>query len=265
MTPCKWFHNSVEVIRTLAQAGSSVNHRNKSGMTVFMVFAEESILYNAGVDIHAVNSDRGWMKTALSILLAENYLPEQLLKCVEVAEFLLDHGATARHVNPGIIHRAFARSHETLVQKLIHGGLAPQDIYLENYCPWPTGIVSPLSVALFMNNVRLARHFIDIWYLTQSDLCNLSRNRSIINLMDKNGNSECASLLRESQPLPLTLLSFTVVSTSVGVGHDRAERIKATQLPCVLKERLLFCKEGFNPENEFIESDQMLHFLAKIA
>ncbi|CAL1537876.1 unnamed protein product, partial [Lymnaea stagnalis] len=237
-----------EEVTALVQAGSSVNHRNKSGMTVLMLFAKEcdvdiiKVLYNAGADFNAITSDRFGEKTALSMLLAECYLRGQE-ECVEVAEFLLDHGATAGHVNPGIVHTAVTRRHETLVQKLIQGGLAPKDISLGCYLPWPTRIVSPLSVALFMNNVRLSRHFIDTWYLTQSDVRSLSRNMSVINLLEKNGNSECASLLRGLQPLSLTLLSFIAVSTAVGVGHDRAERIEAIQLPWVFKKRLLFRNE----------------------
>ncbi|CAL1537868.1 unnamed protein product [Lymnaea stagnalis] len=263
------FFSTENVIRTLVKAGSSVNQRNKSGMTVLMMFVHECdkdilhILLDSGADINAEVSDIVGKKTALSILLAEKNLPGRD-DCLEAAEFMLDHGATARHVKPSIIHRAVANSHERFVQKLIQGGLAPQDIYLESNRIWPTGVVSPLSIALYTNNVRLARHFIGNWYLTKSDICNLSRNGSIIIwFMDLYKNSECLSLIQESQPLSLTLLSFIAVSTSIGVGHDRGKRIEATQLPWDLKDRLLFRNVRFDAEDGNKEHLKVIHYLAK--
>uniref|UniRef100_A0A2C9KLU2 Uncharacterized protein n=1 Tax=Biomphalaria glabrata TaxID=6526 RepID=A0A2C9KLU2_BIOGL len=230
-------------VDSLTEAGSDVNHTNHDGMTALMLAAdnhnfEMSSLLKANADVNNINTKQQHPKTALSILLNKWY-PDWGSQ--HLASELLKHGANAKLVLPEVLHRIIAMGNVQLVQQLIASGLGPTDIILRrNLMEWPVKTISPLSVCLMTDQLQLAKYLIENWYLTQSDLAILSRDKTILDHLDFRINE----FLKEhsSQPPRLEFLSFVRVSASVGSGPDREDKIKHLCLPHILQEYLLFKK-----------------------
>ncbi|CAL1537866.1 unnamed protein product, partial [Lymnaea stagnalis] len=234
---------STGLIERLITARADVNHRNKEGLTPLMLVSQRSpnleiykILLEAHADIKRVAGTERNRKTALSILLNTHGLDE-----IRNAEFLLDHGATSVFINPEILHRAIILGEENLVGKLILKGLPSANIrFRRRLTAWRSRYLSPLSVALLMEKTHLVHYFLDIAFLTESDIPTLSRNASVLDTIFS-FNERCFPLVQEisSRPLALSTLSFIKISAALGTD-DREEKVSATQLPMILQERLLF-------------------------
>ncbi|CAL1542140.1 unnamed protein product [Lymnaea stagnalis] len=267
--------DSEVIVDLLIQAGAKVNHQNKVGESALMkaagsVFSSDSVklLLRAHANVNSVTTDMARPKTALSAVLNKWHHSDL---SQSLAMDLLDHGATIQHLVPGVIHRLIAVNGVTLVKKLISQGLGPGELHLTNLpVEWPDAMpVSSLAIALVTDNVPMARHFIDTWYLTSGDLSILSGNPQILHYVEDVCEDSCALLKdKVSQPLSLVTLAFVHVSSAIGCGADRGERVKKTQLPFLLQERLLFHnnEEANSMPSEdysYYENDHLLHVLAK--
>ncbi|CAL1543008.1 unnamed protein product, partial [Lymnaea stagnalis] len=239
--------NSEVIVDLLIQAGASINHQNIFGESALMkaagnMFSSLSfkLLLRAHANVNIVNKGTGSPKTALSIVLNKWHHSDL---SQSFATDLLDHGATIQHLVPGVIHRLIAVNGETLVKRLISQGLGPGDLHL-TYLPvdWPVAMpVSPFAIALVTDNTPLIDYFIDTWYFTRGDLSILSGNPQILHYVEDvtwNGHAILSDII--SQPLSLATLAFVHVSSAIGCGADRVARVKKTELPVLLQEKLLF-------------------------
>ncbi|KAH9499732.1 hypothetical protein Btru_077693 [Bulinus truncatus] len=234
-----------ETIDVLIGSGCDVNRRNNAGMSALFLAAEnlKEVCMNKLLDAHCefdyvIYADRK-PKSVLSIVLNKWFHNDVSQR---MALTLLKHGATSRYVRPDVIHRLILTGNGELIQKLILSGLCPSDIILnEKLFGWPFLSISPFVLCLMIDHINMAQFFIDHWYLTKSDITVLSRNKSI---------ADCGEITKietfkflekiSSQPLRLELLCFISVSSVLGSGRDRREKIQKCPIPNILQDCLMY-------------------------
>ncbi|KAH9507792.1 hypothetical protein Btru_052869 [Bulinus truncatus] len=238
---------SPRTVRLLIKLGGNVNYTDPNGWSPLMWAVSRlkkrhiSVLLEEGADVNITAAVNGKPVSLLSLLLNKWYAEK---KVKGIALELLKRGAPVKYVRNDAIHRLVALGSVELVHKLILRGLHPTDIVLKGEifdCPLLT--FSPLTLCLALNRLELATYFIDNWFLTRTDVKVLSRNTAIKNYLSRNVySSETWQLVMKisSRPLKLVLLSFIAVSTAVGLGPDRAERVEKIGLPHDLRDRLMY-------------------------
>ncbi|KAK6983592.1 ankyrin repeat and KH domain-containing protein 1 [Biomphalaria glabrata] len=241
----KFSGDRVNVVQLLISYGSDVNHKNISGMSPLWLAAQNlntkcfELLLNAKADL---GPDQLQQKSALSILL-NKWLPSE--QAQRMAETLIDHGASAEFVRPDVIHRLIASGNDgTLVQKLMKAGICPTVLVLKKTIfNWPETSISPLAVSLILDSVDFTHYIINNWYLTKSDIKILSRNKEILNCLEKHKTKTLPYLQEVSQqPMRLELLSFITISSALGSNRDRHQRVRNSRLPVPFQDKLLFTK-----------------------
>ncbi|XP_059153281.1 uncharacterized protein LOC131939048 [Physella acuta] len=258
------FEDNAHLVRLLIKAGAKVNHPNTSGLTPLMVAAQrlnvetvEVLLENAA-DVNEVAYSCDSVTTPISLLL-NKWRPSY--ESYVLAKMLLDRGATAQWVRPDSVHRIIASSFESLIPPLISAGVAPYDAPINHYITgWPTAhTVSPFKLALTLNKTKLADYFMKIWYLTKDDVGLLSRNEAVLQRMKKFSPKGVAYLNEKSnEPLSLVILSFIEVSTAMGSGPTRREKVNKSKLPVLMQKKLLFRDEVIDLEDGDIEDEDIL-------
>ncbi|CAG5118120.1 unnamed protein product [Candidula unifasciata] len=241
---CPWKRE--EILTSLLEAGSHVNCQNNCGLSPLMLAAKKTkpsvvlLLLDAGADVNSV-SKRDTSETALSFLLDFNY------KVVLIIETLMNRGANCSYLRVECFHELIIANQTNLIPKLIQHGLGPANIEVyktassvRTFCCQP--LVTPLLVALLLGHVYLARYFVDILFLTSSDMSMFASNKAIANLLQKLSLIESLSFLQElcSQPMSLVKLCLVVISTAVGSSPGRDTRVDSLPLPQMMKDRLLF-------------------------
>ncbi|KAH9499734.1 hypothetical protein Btru_077696 [Bulinus truncatus] len=238
------FSDLPETVEVLIRSGSDVNHRNKDGMSALFLAVENAheasmkLLLDAHCDLNDAVADDQPPKSVLSIVL-NKWCPNVVSQ--NMALTLLKYGATSRYVRPDVIHRLIVMENDELIQKLILSGVCPSDIILNRKIfAWPFLSISPFVICLIMDQINMAQFFFDHWYLTKSDIRVLSRNKSILDYMDRK-NSETSQFLEKisSQPLRLELLCFISISSVLGSGPDRREKIQKCPIPKILQDCLI--------------------------
>ncbi|KAH9491577.1 hypothetical protein Btru_030725, partial [Bulinus truncatus] len=238
--------NSEELVNLFITSGCDVNHRNNLGYTALLLAARHlkesfiDLLISSGADVNAVTKSG---KSILTIILQKMLFRKRLAS--EVLHTLLGHDLCLLHIPPSIIHLLILIGCLSLIPPFITQGTIPTLIEVSPEifrCE-----VSPLELALLMENCKLAKYFIEIRYLTKTDCSILCGNRERYRLIMSSLKRKCRKLIeiRPKQPLTLETLSFVVVSSALGFGAGRKERVKQTKLPDVLQECLLFKKEPF--------------------
>ncbi|BFZ07106.1 hypothetical protein BsWGS_10145 [Bradybaena similaris] len=106
---------------------------------------------------------------------------------------------------------------------------------------------SPLCYALTWGHIDIATYFIACCCLSESDLRDIRRLASKGTQIcgpdiSSDRESEISLFVQQivSQPWPLVKLAFIAVSTALGVGADRSQKIVQTQLPGRLQRMLMF-------------------------
>ncbi|BFZ07107.1 hypothetical protein BsWGS_10146 [Bradybaena similaris] len=106
---------------------------------------------------------------------------------------------------------------------------------------------SPLCQTLKCGHIDIAKYFVACCYLSESDLRDICRLASKgTQICGPDVSSDCESEISlfvqqiVSQPWPLVKLAFIAVSTALGVGADRSQKIVQTQLPGRLQRMLMF-------------------------
>ncbi|CAL1543867.1 unnamed protein product [Lymnaea stagnalis] len=255
-----------KVLRILLGAGSNVNHRNANGETALMKAAcclnDEAIkaLCEANADVNMRSLDN--MNDAISILVDRLCkTPKTHGQLRESIFYLLDRRGSSSCVSLQNLYYFILNGCLTIVQRLVEAGLGPSDIDAE-HLPFrhrkllSAKNVSPFCFALLCNEVKLARYFSDIWYLTNSDVTALAHDKNVRLHLESNHHNESLKFLEEfsSQPMSLQKLCFVAVSTSIGTGPDRERKIRDLPLPNRFKDKLMF-SAGCAPELRF-DDDQ---------
>ncbi|CAL1543868.1 unnamed protein product [Lymnaea stagnalis] len=258
--------NSARILKMLLEAGSNVNHRNANGETALMKAAcclnDEAIkaLCEANADVNMRSLDN--MNDAISTLV--NRLCKSQFTLGEVRDsifYLLDRGGSSSCVSLQNLYYLISNGFLIIVQRLVEAGLGPSDIDAQQL-PFrhrkllSAKNVSPFCFALLCNEVKLARYFSDIWYLTNSDVTSLAQDEIIRLRLECQHLNESLKFLEEfsSQPMSLQTLCFVAVSTSIGTGPDREQKIRDLPLPNKFKDKLRF-KGGSASEPRF-DDDQ---------
>ena len=100
--------------------------------------------------------------------------------------------------------------------------------------------VSPFTLSLISGDVRTARQFLDIWFLSTHDILFGERLRKVKTVLEKRHREDSLGFLEEvtSSPWPLHQLSFITVSTLVGFQKGRENRVEQLPLPRKIKDQL---------------------------
>ncbi|BFZ22638.1 hypothetical protein BsWGS_25677 [Bradybaena similaris] len=242
-----------EVFWALLENGASVHARSRYGITPLMLAARhghEVILKKfllLGADCSDQDNDGN--TALLHAILGFSYIHHHKQKFICCIEALLDNSTNASFLCPRVLPTVITiSSHDIIpiVHKFIRYGFGPVDLNIplqvyqgENLFP-----LSPLCLALLVENVSLARYFWKIMFMTISDLylssytvlrCTLRRKKT-------KKSKECLSFLDEfsSQPMSLFKMSFVVVTSAVGASPGREARISKLPLPWLVKDMLLF-------------------------
>ncbi|CAL1535226.1 unnamed protein product [Lymnaea stagnalis] len=195
-------------------------------------------LLKAGADVNLCTAGSK-PTTTLDILLKS--IPRASSRTKECIHRLIAHDVHVLKVNPCVIHVLISIGCLSLATKFISSGIGPLDVPLHKRIRgWykSEAFISPLGVALLLNNVKLAQYFFEIRYLTKSDLWLLRRNK----VLSKHLLPECLQFTQDAshQPLSLETLSFVAVSWVVGAAPGRQARIEKTNLPPILQAALLY-------------------------
>ncbi|CAL1539000.1 unnamed protein product [Lymnaea stagnalis] len=236
---------SGDMCSLLIQAGASVNHRNRYGESPLMLAALENnldsltFLCKAGADVNLKSSEED--ENALSFVF--HYFDSEFPvgATFECAEYLLEQGADAAYIRPRVLHKLISHGNLELLQKLISAGMGPANDATDNSMNYfYLQVASPLRSALFWGRPKIARFFLDRLFLTASDIMDHEDFRRLRQRLEP--GSECSDLLNEitSQPMSLKNLTFVAVSSAIGSGPQRRDRIRQLRLPPYVKRRLFF-------------------------
>ncbi|XP_059172652.1 ankyrin repeat domain-containing protein 50-like [Physella acuta] len=256
---------NVKILDQLICEGASINHRNKKGMTPLMLSIKfenkkavlSSRLVEADVDLMSYHNPP---KTALSIALSN--LPGRPKTMCKIVKHLLNRGAKVELVNPEFVHLFIALGKDCIAQQLIKAGVGPSEVEItKNIKYWFTSSyrLTPLCVALLMDNLFLAEYFIKIVFLTNSDLRLLSHSEKVIKYLVPQFHTDCATMLNpySKTPLRLEMMAFVAVSSAIGSHPNRPARVEKTGLPYPLMERLLFLADDTLLKNRNIEDERL--------
>ncbi|CAL1532602.1 unnamed protein product, partial [Lymnaea stagnalis] len=233
-----------EIFDIFIKAGCDVNHQNENGVSAFLLAAKYlssdalEILLKGGADVNACTKGSK-PRTALDILLKSIW--KEPLETGECIQALISHGINLLKINPCVIHILISAGCLSIAGQLISTGIGPTEVPLHRSVKgWykSEAFISPLGVALLLNNVKLARYFFEIRYLTKSDLSLLRRTKSL----SKHLSHECLKFTQDAshQPLSLETLSLVAVSSVIGAAPGRRSRVEKTNLPSTLQAALLY-------------------------
>ncbi|XP_059174816.1 ankyrin repeat and KH domain-containing protein 1-like [Physella acuta] len=241
-----FFNDPIEAIKILVSAKAFVNHQNHEGYTALMLAAKQTnfeiinTLHDSGANVNIVNELKN--ETALSILISLDF--DQRFN--KATLYLIEKGADDSSLDPCLIHEIIISKEFSCLQILISLGLGPKEVKAVDLGFYEFKSIvqtaSPLVVSLICGSARLARYLNEIWFLTQADVFSLAKNKQFRTCMAVKNYSECLEFLDEysSQPMSLQKLSFVVVSSAVGAGPGRKERVIKLPIPTALHELLLF-------------------------
>ncbi|KAH9494606.1 hypothetical protein Btru_019695 [Bulinus truncatus] len=246
-----------DFLNYLIDIGSNVNHINKEGFSALMFASDKGslesikILCEKGADINARNSRD--LKNVVDILL-ENYLScshfsdKDYLNCTK---YVLDNGGSAAHIKIEVVFELITRGQLNLVQKLIFAGLSPSDCPIDQ-CGLNTKdlsmlpSMSPFCYALWSNKVELAQYFNDISFLTALDISGKERVEILRLLIFRKEYLKSLKYIDDfySRPMSLEKLCLVSVSSTLGSGIERENKVKKLPLPTWFKEKLLYKTEN---------------------
>ncbi|XP_059174212.1 ankyrin repeat domain-containing protein 50-like [Physella acuta] len=269
-----WNNNSSECIQCLLDYGADVHVQDKQGKTTLMYCVKNSsdtvilkLLVERGVGVNVVDTEGA---SALTYAIGSDSL------ALDHAEVLISAGADPKvgtfkgktvvplalyHRNVQLLELLISQGAELnmewdefrflivsdekeILQLMISNGIMPP--MAESCMPFSGGS-SAIGASFSACRLEYAKYLICVGYLYRFDLFGKyyihTTTGSMFYQEDRDKLlRDRASLLVEiySQPWPLVKLCFVSVSTLLGTGPKRLERIKESQLPGRLQRLLLF-------------------------
>ena len=240
----------VSMVRCLIEHETDVNAANCFGVSPLLAAVancHSSQVINCLIDNGAeVNQTDSKNRTPLMLTIING--PRRLVK--EQIDLLLDRGATVTNE----IHAALLKDNDDAVQRLIAGGAEPRLCRLSSK-EMPRFVLekflaetpmSPLFTAIICLNVQCFMKFIYFNFLHPSDISPSSELLAALGRHLHQRNKEkyirlIATFVNQSRTL--TSLSFLKVSTHIGFGRSRQQRVGAIQITDDIRQRLLFEEE----------------------
>ncbi|BFZ19435.1 hypothetical protein BsWGS_22474 [Bradybaena similaris] len=240
----------MDILTSLVNASSDINCCDRFGRTMLMQAARRCwndallVLLDAGADVNAASRRDNVILTPLSYVM--DNLSSTTNAAVACISTLIDRGAHASYLLPVVLHRLILSRYADVMCTLIKHGFGPvtikwSDIRTDE--PFAViGDVSPLCRALACGNISIATYFMEIMFLTKSDVSSLMYNYTLRSYLKSKNYWQCLNLLDEmsSQPMSLFRLAFVAVLSAVGTTPGRENRVKLLPLPQMLKDNLLF-------------------------
>ncbi|KAK6961298.1 ankyrin repeat protein isoform X1 [Biomphalaria glabrata] len=261
----------ISMLETVLRCGSDIHMLDKTCTSAFMYaikysldFPQLQLLLNYGADINVVNK-HGHSALSLSISTSQD--------CESLVRFLLEHGADPNigmyegksPFSLGIFYRNIAvldllSSHKMFkfqfedirylivygekdfLQRLISKGFTPAI----KYSLVSDRRFSLIATSYHANAIGFLKYFLAVSYLTIHDTVKPPLNEDFSftekRWAQKVQREEICKLLDNfySQPWPLSKLCFITVSSLLGYGNDRKERVMSCPLPMKLKSMLMF-------------------------
>uniref|UniRef100_A0A2C9L7Z8 SOCS box domain-containing protein n=2 Tax=Biomphalaria glabrata TaxID=6526 RepID=A0A2C9L7Z8_BIOGL len=266
-----------DAILCLLDAGCNINHQNNDHQTAIIIAAENSktemvtLLSERGADLNVRNSLN--RKNVAEIMadktaFSSSYDKREFIICTEN---LLKKGLSAANVTQNCIFRLILDNRFNLIQRLIFAGVSPCEIsqivlntYVYFYSSTVGLTVSPFRYALMNDKLQLAQYFSSIGFLTSSE-CSHQQYIICREHLTKKNFSKCVEFVDDlySQPMSLEKLALITVSSLIGPGLTREDKVKGLPLPTKFKDQLLFKTEStliLDTECDVIESTEVMEY-----
>ncbi|KAK0044660.1 ankyrin repeat domain-containing protein 50-like isoform X2 [Biomphalaria pfeifferi] len=270
--------NKKDAILYLLDAGCNINHQNNDPQTAIIIAAENSktemltLLSERGADLNVRNSVNH--KNVAEIMAdktasSSSYVKREFIICTEN---LLKKVVSAANVTQYCILILIVDNQFNLIQRLIFAGASPSEISQSvlNTCNYfyisTVGLtVSPFRFALMNDKLQLAQYFSSICFLTPSD-CSYQQYIICREHLTKKNFSKCVEFVDDlySQPMSLERLALITVSSLIGPGLTREDKVKGLPLPTKFKDQRLFKTEStliLDTECEVIESTEVMDYI----
>ncbi|KAH9494605.1 hypothetical protein Btru_019694 [Bulinus truncatus] len=254
-------HSNSDVLKYLLVVGSNVNHKNKEGSSALMIAAEkgslESLkcLFESGADINTLKGTKNVVDILVEKSAYSHFIENVFTLCLK---YVLENGGSAANVKTEIVFELISHSQFNLIQKLIFAGLSPAECPIElsglnsgDFAMLPS--LSPLCFALLNNKVELAQYFNDISFVTALDICNRERAQIIRIHLNRMKFLKCTEFLDDfyTHPMSLEKLCLITVSSSLGSGAKRENKVTQLPLPNRFKEKLMYRTESVLDDSRF--------------
>ncbi|KAH9493021.1 hypothetical protein Btru_022951 [Bulinus truncatus] len=262
---------NTDVVKCLLNAKPHIDHCNKACRSALMITADKSridlikLLCESGASVNMRNLTDS---RNLVDILVENCALATWVFSIDVVtsiKCLLELGGNASNVRTEDLFRLISKGQIDLIQKLIHAGCSPSECptdqsgrYTRDTFMLPT--ISPFCYALLENRVGLARYFKDISFLTTLDISDRERSKTIRIHLLKDEYIESLDFLDAftHQPMSLQKMCLITVSSAIGSGIEREEKVKALPIPNKLQKRLLY---DLNTDKETALKDETFNNL----
>ncbi|GFR85679.1 ankyrin repeat domain-containing protein 50 [Elysia marginata] len=233
-------HGSPDITSLLIEAGADVNASNQSGANSVIQACRHGqaetlrLLIKAGADL---NHSQQQGQTALKYAMVRSVV--SLSPCLLQ---LLDAGV---HIGCEL-HYAVSLGFTHVVEKFLKHGAEPMEVPTQPLfqAAGTRGIlkVSPLSVALIFQNLKLAHLFIDSGFLTESDIKTLPNDANFRAYLGERCKRAALALVEERmRPWPLQVLCVNAASKLVGYeSKARKDRVQVSGLPPSFQRRLSY-------------------------
>ncbi|KAH9493191.1 hypothetical protein Btru_022174 [Bulinus truncatus] len=244
-----------EIINHLLDSDANMNHRNNYGYTALMKAASSyfpeliQILCDRGADVNIRNNDNG--QNVVSIMTEKcahaGFVTEEYSQCLYS---VLERGGSAECLKPEDVFKLIDRRLMQLIQKLIRAGFSPSECILDEtrflrHTPLMNPVsstFSPFVFAILRNRIELAEYFTEINFLTDCDIFHRDRVRSIRLHLERSNREKSLEFLNEFywRPLSLQKICLVTISSAIGPGLERVDKMNTLPLPTKLKDVLLF-------------------------
>ncbi|XP_059139290.1 serine/threonine-protein phosphatase 6 regulatory ankyrin repeat subunit C-like [Physella acuta] len=244
---------STDFLNILLEHGADVNARDATGQTACMIAVKKNStgvflqvlpkLVAYGADLNKVDSKN--RTVLIHILLKFNtnklYYISQILKLGADMAVDNEYQYLVKEMSKEIeTHKEYGRTTSDLSQRMFQFYLVNGCILLKAFNLW--GIDKALRLPHFMsfNSLVFVKYLFANGMIFKSDLQMMRKfeENVSVNATKQNIPPEFQSAIQ--QPWPLVKLAFIEVSTLLGTGPMREEKLKQTKLPPRLQRTLMF-------------------------